>query len=302
MEPTVSYISVISNRIWRAEMAGAQIDGIHDLVAKNIVWETQQQPAVRGGIYSGCATPGGADADGFRFFGQHHDIAHNYIHDIAYSTRENPNPHVDCFQTWGSSAMKVDDVIFERNYCRWSSVSAQNHAGMLEGTSGPVGTLVFKNNVFANMEDGLIIGGGQPSGVAVVKIWNNTFDHIRREAVQFNDSRTGADDVSNNIFFDVGEGGDSYMCITGGSPAIHSNDFYMRGGVKPGTYCSSAPYISVNPLFVSAGDSTGAGADYHLQAASPVKDNGVTLPQVTNDLDAKARPVGAGYSIGAFER
>ena len=27
MEPTVSYISVINNRIWRAEMAGAQVDG-----------------------------------------------------------------------------------------------------------------------------------------------------------------------------------------------------------------------------------------------------------------------------------
>jgi hypothetical protein len=76
----------------------------------------------------------------------------------------------------------------------------------------------------------------------------------------------------------------------------------MRAGVTPGTYCSNAPYLSVNPLFVNAGDSTGGGADYHLQAGSPIKDNGVTLPQVINDYDGKARPIGAGYSIGAFER
>jgi len=301
MEPAVSYIAVINNRIWRAEMAGAQVDGVHDLIAGNQVWGTQQQPVVLGGIYAACATPSGADADGFRFFGQQHDFVRNYIHDIAYGTSENPDPHTDCFQTWGSSAMKVDDVTFERNLCRWPNSSGEYHAGMLEGTSGPVGTLIFKNNVMANMKDGLIIGEGQPSGVAVMKIWNNTFDHIQDEAVQFNDRRTSADEVSNNIFFDVGTGGDSYMCLPGGSPLILSNDFHMRAGVTPGTYCSNAPYISVNPLFVNAGDSTGAGADYHLQAASPIKNDGVAIPQVANDYDGKARPIGAGYSIGAFQ-
>ena len=32
----------------------------------------------------------GSDADGFRFFGQNHDFAHNYIHDIVYGTAEIP--------------------------------------------------------------------------------------------------------------------------------------------------------------------------------------------------------------------
>jgi hypothetical protein len=301
MDSTVSYISVISNRIWRAEMAGAQVDGLYDLIQGNEVWGTQQQPAALGGIYSACTTPNGADADGFRFFGQHHDFVRNYLHDIVYGTKENPNPHIDCFQTWGSGSMKVDNVTFERNWCRWPSSSAQNHASMLEGTSGPVGTLTYKNNVFADMEDGLIIGEGQPSGVAVMKILNNTFDHIKREAVQFNDTRTSADEVTNNIFFDVGGGGDSYMCLAGGNPIIQSNDFYMRGGTSVGSYCSNAPYLSVNPAFVNSGDATGAGANYHLQAGSPVKDNGVTLPQVTNDYDGTIRPIGPGYSIGAFE-
>lgn len=300
MEPTVSYISVIKNQIWKAEMAGAQVDGTNDLIEGNEVWATQQQPVVLGGIYSACITPDGSDADGFRFFGQNHDFAHNYIHDIVYGTAENPDPHTDCFQTWGSSAMKVDNVTIEANWCRWPSTAAQNHAGMFEGTSGPVGTLIFKNNVFADMEDGLIIGEGQPSGVAAVKIWNNTFDHIEQEAVDFNDTRSSADEVINNIFFDVGAGGDSYMCLPGGSPIIEANDFYMRGGTSLGTYCSNAPYISLNPMFVNAGDSTGSGADYHLQSSSPVIDNGVTLTQVPVDYDGTSRPIG-GYSIGAFQ-
>ena len=58
----------------------------------------------------------------------------------------------------------------------------------------------------------------------------------------------------------------------------------------------------MNPLFVNAGDPTGAGADYHLQSTSPVKDNGVALTGVVNDYDGTARPIGAGYSLGAFEK
>jgi hypothetical protein len=53
---------------------------------------------------------------------------------------------------------------------------------------------------------------------------------------------------------------------------------------------------------VSAGDSTGGGADYHLQATSPVRDSGNTLSAVPVDYDGTARPLGAGYAIGAFER
>jgi hypothetical protein len=74
----------------------------------------------------------------------------------------------------------------------------------------------------------------------------------------------------------------------------------MRGGTSLGTYCSNAPFISLNPMFVNSGDSTGVGADYHLQSSSPISDNGVTLTQVPVDYDGTARPTG-GYSIGAFQ-
>jgi hypothetical protein len=195
--------------------------------------------------------------------------------------------------------MPVDDILIERNWCRWpvASTSVIYHASMIEGLDGPVGTLTYRNNVFADMVQGINVG----ANVSALRVWNNTFDHILQEGVIFSDTRSAADQVINNIFYDVGSGGDSYICIPAGSPTIAANDFVMRAG-SPGTYCSNALYISVDPLFVDAGDSTGAGADYHLQSTSPVKDNGITLAGVVDDYDGTARPIGPGYSLGAFEK
>jgi hypothetical protein len=91
------------------------------------------------------------------------------------------------------------------------------------------------------------------------------------------------------------------VCLPGGTPIIEANDFDMRGGGTPGTYCSGAPHLSVDPMFVNPGDSTGDGADYHLQPSSPLIAAGVTLPQVIDDHDGVARAPGA-YSIGAYQQ
>ena len=76
----------------------------------------------------------------------------------------------------------------------------------------------------------------------------------------------------------------------------------MRRGHPVGNYYTNAPCYRLNPLFVNDGESTGSGADYHLQATSPIRDLGVTLGGVPNDYDRNRRPLGAGYSIGAFEK
>jgi len=297
MDPTVSYITVLNNRIWRAEMAGAQVDGTNDLVQGNEVWGTQQEPVLAGGIYSKCVTPGGADADGLRFFGQHNVFRSNYLHDVYTVSPTNPDPHTDCFQTWGSTAMKVDDILIERNLCRWpvASSTVDAETAMIEGVDGPVGTVTFQNNEFSNMRQGVLAG----ANVGALKIYHNTWDHILQEAVIFNDSRSPADEIINNIFYDVGAGGDSYADVPSGSPVFQANDFRMPGGAGLGTYPSVEPYISVDPMFVNYGDSTGAGADFHLQSSSSLKGAGVTLPQITNDFYGNSRT--SGYSIGAAQ-
>jgi hypothetical protein len=298
MESGVSYISVLNNRIWQAEMAGAQVDGMHDLIQGNEVWGTQQYPVDAGGIYSGCTTSGGADADAFRFFGQHNVFRSNYAHDIATVLPANPNPHTDCFQTWGSTAMEVDDILIERNLCRWplASTAVDAETAMIEGVDGLVGTVTFQNNELSNMRQGIVVG----NNVGALHVYNNTWDHVLEEGIIFNDMRSPADEFINNIYYDVGAGGDSYAEVPSGSPVFENNDFYMPGGGSLGTYPTVEPYISVAPMFVNYGDSTGAGADFHLQAGSPLKGAGTTLTAVVNDYYGTIR-VGAAYSIGAAQ-
>jgi Right handed beta helix region len=296
MESGVSQISVLNNRIWRAEMAGAQVDGTNDLIQGNEVWGTQQEPVRAGGIYSGCVTPDGADADGFRFFGQHNVFRSNYAHDIYTAPPTNPDPHTDCFQTWGSSAMKVDDIVIERNVCRWpvASDTVDASTAMIEGLDGPVGTVTFQNNQLSNMRQGINVG----KNVGALKVYNNTWDHIVQQALLFNDNRSPADEVINNIFYDVGAGGDSYASVPSGNPTFKANDFYMPNGAPVGSYPSVEPFISVAPGFVNNGDSTAAGADLHLQPNSGLKGAGVPLPQVTDDFYGNARGTTV-YSVGA---
>jgi len=298
MDPTVSHISILTNRMWRAEMAGAQVDGTYELVQGNEVWGTQQYPASAGGIYSGCTIAGGADADAFRFFGQHNVFRANYAHDIYTQSPTNPNPHTDCFQTWGSTAMEVDDILIEQNLCRWpvASTTVDAETAMIEGVDGLVGTVTFQNNELSDMRQGIVVG----SNVGALHVYNNTWDHIVEEGIIFNDMRSTADQFINNIYYDVGAGGDSFAEVPSGSPVFEDNDFYMPGGASLGTYPTVEPYISVAPMFVNYGDATGAGADFHLQAGSPLKGAGTTLTEVINDYYGTSR-VGSAYSIGAAQ-
>jgi hypothetical protein len=167
---------------------------------------------------------------------------------------------------------------------------------MIEGIDGPVGTVTFQNNELSNMRQGIVVG----NQVGALKIYNNTWDHIVEEALIFNDSRSPADEIINNIFYDVGAGCDAYASVPGGSPIFKANDFYMPGGASVGSYPSVEPFISLAPMFLSYGDSTGAGADFHLRPDSPLKNAGVTLPQVANDFYGNSRGTTA-YSVGAAQ-
>ena len=116
---------------------------------------------------------------------------------------------------------------------------------MIEGLDGPVGTVTFQNNQLSNMRQGINVG----QKVGALKIYNNTWDHITEQALIFNDSRSSADEIINNIFYDVGYSGDSYAAVPSDSPSplFQRNDFYMPGGASVGTYPSVEPSISVAP-------------------------------------------------------
>src|SRR5260370_21363931 len=109
------------------------------------------------------------------------------MHDIYTDSGTNPNPHADCFQTWGSTAMLVDDILFERNTCRCpaADIAIVNEPANIEGDDGPIGTVTFQNNLFSNMRQGIYIG----HNVGALKAYNNTWDHILEDAISFKHRR-----------------------------------------------------------------------------------------------------------------
>ena len=224
-------------------------------------------------------------------------IKGNYFHDIAFGTAENPNssagPHTDCWQTWGGSRT-VSNILFDGTYCRWPSQAHSSDAGEeaceIEALDSAVTNITMQNNIVANMFQGFQIG----SDIGPVSFLNNTIDHIQQEGIIYQGSRTTADKVINNVFFDVGSGSDPF--ITTCTPTIENNNFSMHSG-SPGSGCS---FTSLNTDFVSNGDSTGLGADYHLQVASPLIGAGIA-DGVLTDFDGVTAQCSS-PSIGAYEK
>jgi hypothetical protein len=317
-DSTDSSDQVLNNRIVHAQESGITIDGAGNLIQGNEIWGTYQHPSVLGGIYAVCTNDGGSgsDADGIRFFGSNHIIRSNYIHDIEYdfgnSSLPNPNPHTDCFQTWGESGETTANILIDRNWCDWpsnGSQGAQGEVGSIEALDGPVGTLTFQNNVFQDMIRGLNAtqDGGQTIGQ--LNFYNNTFDHLQQEAIVVDGSGTRSDNIENNIFFDISA--DGFISYSGGETFV-DNVFYSRAGAvaSHGLWWgggATPPFLSVNPLFVSTGSATGVGANYNLcvagqngcAATSTIGHSGATLSSVLTDYNGNPRS--GGSSIGAYQ-
>lgn len=279
---STSHNSLVDNRLVHCEMAGIHVEGQDNLVQGNDISATAQYPA-------NCPRRNGADADGMRFFGSGQIMRGNYIHDIRWGTPENPDPHDDCFQTWGPAS----NITIERNLCVWpaTSESTINQVSMIESRDGLSTNITYRNNIFVDMRQGINVHGAN-----AIKFFNNTFDHILQEAVILRKAPNSQ--IVNNIFYDVGNGSDSYVCTDDASQSgllITTNDQYMPSGL-PGTYCSNASHLTLDPLFADP-----TRLDFHLRPNSPMINAGATLPSVTNDYYGKTRPHGNRYDIGAIE-
>jgi len=318
MDSTVSNIQALNNTIVHAQMSGIEIDGSGDLVEGNNISATYQHPSVLGGIFAVCTDDGGsdADADAIRFFGPNHIIRSNYLHNIEYdfgnTALPNPNPHTDCFQTWGESGESTTNILIDRNWCVWpanGSLGTMAEISSLEVLDGPVSGITYQNNVFQDMIRGVnATQDGSEPPVGQLNFYNNTFDHVIQEAIVVTGSgRT--DSIENNIFFDMA-GGDGFISYSTGETFL-DNIFYNRAGAPSGGLWwgggATPAFQSVNPLFVSTGDATGVGANYNLCVAgqngctttSTIGHAGATIATVPNDYSGTPRS--SGYSIGAYQ-
>jgi Right handed beta helix region len=285
-----AYNTISHNTITRAEMAGVHIEGQSNLIERNDVGFTRQYPP-------NCPARNGADADGFRFFGNGHSFISNRIHDIAVAgSLYNPNPHTDCFQSWGPAT----NVTFDSNWCQWpaprpGSGAGGNEIGMVQNFAGNVSNLLFMNNVFINMGKGLIVQGD--SGPIVgLRFFNNTVDNVIQEGLILHNV-SGAR-IVNNIFHNVGSGSDNYLVADRESQnfVAESNDMYMSNGSEPGSYGSTVRRLKLDPQFLNRD-----GFDLHLTAVSGLIGVGMNLPEVRHDFDGMPRPQAKPYDLGAFQ-
>jgi hypothetical protein len=96
--------------------------------------------------------------------------------------------------------------------------------------------------------------------------------------------------LSNNLFRRSGSGADTVQVYANGTS-------YTGSQLESGA--AGVGNKSQDPKFVAP--THNSSADFHLQPGSPAIDSGVAVP-LTTDLEDKARSVGAGFDMGAYER
>jgi uncharacterized repeat protein (TIGR01451 family) len=178
-----------------------------------------------------------------------------------------------------------------------SSNTAVNGGGFF--SDGGIPTTL--NNVF---RDNRAVSGGWGGGLAnnissTVVVQNDVFYH-NTAASGGGLVNAGTLLVTNAIIFSntANTSGGALYNYSGSTVIDHSDVVGNTGG----DYFTSTGRItvtnsiSVAPLFQDA-----PSGDFHLQAASPARDAGTTLADVSDDFDGQARPFGPDYDMGADE-
>jgi hypothetical protein len=174
---------------------------------------------------------------------------------------------------------------------------------MLENINPPVRDIIFKNNIFIMHDPGYSpMNFSRKDGqqeISNIYVVNNTIAHfngVGQYGVRFVNI-TGAYAV-NNVFIDYGNQATSYIHVDGGSNInINNNAVYKSDNVAP----KSGPFPG-DIWMENLGLVNYPGYDFHLTSSSPLIDAGTNLcDMVKDDFENNARPLGAGYDIGAFE-
>lgn len=246
------------------ENYGIMVTGNNNIIEDNEIYHTKQ--------------------DGIWFFGIGNIFRGNYIHDILSPSicgsdlyTLSCDPHVDCYQTWGSH-WETRDIVFDGNFCNHNRKSGSNQSVMFENQSAfVIQNVTFQNNVFIMHDSGYSImnfhrKAGQ-NEIRDISVLNNTFYNTTlqgEEAIKFSGVTGGR--ITNNVsigFSDIAK-------LTNGSAPTISNNV------------TSDPYGMVD--FTNL--------NFHLTTGSPLIDTGVTVG-VTTDYDGKTR--NSTPDIGAFE-
>ena len=172
-------------------------------------------------------------------------------------------------------------------------------------------TLVANNLIFSNHAGGIAAwddGQGEEWGSMNNKYYNNTV-HMPsdgRWAISLANGSTGAQ-VYNNILIHENSGRGGLETDSSSLPGLSSNyNVISRVSVDEISINLSDWQFSYSQDTLSASQTAAQtfitpGIDYHLLDSAWAKDHGVTLAEVTVDLEGNGRPQGAAYDIGSYE-
>jgi hypothetical protein len=176
-----------------------------------------------------------------------------------------------------------------------------NH-GLATGTfwgRGFSGTRIINNLIYNNGADGIQVATDTADRpIDDVRILHNTIFGNVRDGILLGSGADGIGTVVivNNLIIDnaVGIGGWGTTSHT-----ISHNDVFGNGTNFEGAYAAAsgtAGNIAADPGFAGS-----ASGDFHLAAGSSAIDSGEAV-EVDRDLEGTARPQGAGWDMGAYER
>jgi uncharacterized protein YjdB len=259
-------------------------------------------------IFGMSSTAGSATGIEMYGGGQSSEIVGNHIHDIGRICTQNPQ---------GQDGIYVEraDITIEGNVihdigrfapgessCTYSAgyfAYQSNDHGIYVSTGNGV---LIRNNVFYNHRSGWAVHA-YPNARANMRLLNNTFafgnpwkdyTHILLAA-----NLSGSSIIANNIFYDPAGGRAIDVTYLSGAVSFSNNltsGSAMTRGTAPAGVTLVANKLNTDPLLVNP-----SARDFQLRAGSPAIDAGLSLPQVLMDFDARLRPRGAGYDLGAYE-
>ena len=317
LDPTDSNIQVLNNKIVHAQMSGINIDGTGDhgrrqrdlgnlSVSCGVGWNLRSMHQDRGSD---------ADADAIRFFGSNHIIRANYLHDIEYdfsnTALPNPSPHIDCFQTWGESGESTSNILIDRNWCCMARERQPGNSrrGIVDRSARwPGGQHHLPEQRFPGHDSRALTRprmAARSSANSTSTTTPSTTSRRKRSSSTAARAMTTSKTTSSM----------TSSAATDSSPMRAARTSWITSstlapGAPGGRYWgggATPPFMAVNPLFVSNGDATGVGANYHLCVAgqngciatSTIGHAGATISSVPNDFDGNPR---AAHTLSARSR
>ncbi len=311
-----SYITIEGFEIHSSLRSGIAVQGeptaeVHGIILRNNFCHNNS----RWGILTGYA-------EGIRI--ENNETSYSAIEHGIYVSNSSDNPvivgnrahhnNASGIQINADPALAGDGII--SNALMDSNVIYNNGAaGGSAINLASVTNSIIRNNLLYNNTAGGIAGwddgNGTQWGTHDNKFYNNTIiqPFNGRFVVSFLNGSTN-NKVKNNILIHLGTRGSINVDSTS-EPELDSD---YNAVVNVFSYNDGASFVSLatwqgrghdihsfvsttSALFVDP-----VNNDYHLKSGSPAINAGITVPEVTDDLEGIVRPQGSAYDLGAYER